>query len=297
MKSQVGPTTDVYALGVLAFRMLFSRTPTAAEIVHADGNWEVKQSDLAGAFSAESGAASSPQALAAITNLLNKTLVVEPDRRAQSVGDLSPELAYLSSVYSPTGEAATFELNRLATELSSLSKPSSRRRFLTVAATLAGAAVLVGAGFIVNSALNASDAGSGDGTSLLSEEDAKIIGVWYSAEALQRTNLETRPWDTSCTFEFYEDHTMLWTQDGKTSRYAWSYDQLVNFDDSGVGTATWEQYIIYGDTAVYGLINFCIYNGYASCKFVFAGEPLENYNSITFERSPRDDGSQKYRLT
>ena len=275
--SQIGPATDAYALGVLAFRLLFGRTPTAAEIIHVDGNWQVDVAALAPAF-VRAGAGET--AKAQVKALFDAALVVEPERRAQQVATLRAILEELAGMFAPADAAVAAEfakLNETLAEAAAAPKKHLVRR--AVIAALA-AAVLVGAGMGVKAAVDAAD--RREEQLAASAKDAQVLGKWVSTHAQARDDLAIQAWDTQATFEFFADHTMLWTQDGVTHRYAWAYSLTVPEVDGG-----YDQYVIHADPDVYGLVNFVVYPGGTRpyrCYLVFAGDPLEDFHCIFFAR-------------
>ncbi|MBR2790309.1 MAG: hypothetical protein IKD70_06810 [Eggerthellaceae bacterium] len=286
--AEIGQATDVYALGVLAFWLLFGRTPSAAEVIHADGSWKVEAHHLAAPF-AQAGAGEA--VLAQIKALLDATLVVEPARRAQRADVPRTFIDTLAGLFTPADAALAEEFAKLNQVLAQAAEGEGKHRGRIVALILA-ALLLLASGVAVKMAFDAVSERHAQKT--VDARDAMVLGRWVSTGAVKRDNLEVSPWQIQVTFEFYEDHTMFWYQDGKARRYSWVYgyetgDPLL--DGSEIGGYT--EFIILADTAEYGTVAFVLGDRQltgARCHIVFAEEPLENYCTIYFQR---EDIAQK----
>lgn len=93
--------SDVYSLGALLFWVLVGRAPTYAEIIHADGVWRLRPSNLA----AGREMFCTDEALALTERILGKTLVAEPDRRYNSVAEFAADLNDLAGFVVPATRA------------------------------------------------------------------------------------------------------------------------------------------------------------------------------------------------
>ena len=254
---KIGTVTDVYSFGVLLFEMLFGRIPTSTEIIHANGHWSVSPPSLDSVFVQPLTGNDLQAAMAAVAqSLLDNTLVPNPDCRTASFSDIADDLQHLRSFFTPADPAVTREIEKLNMGLSAIVKPSTRRRFLMVSGTLLGAAALFGIGFGVNAILKATQENKEQ--SAADAIDAQILGVWHSIKG--RTQKDTygakEPWNTTCVFEFFADHTMTWNQDGETFRYRWSYND--HLPGSGLTYDGYDQYYILADPNKYSGVSFNI---------------------------------------
>ena len=269
----IGPATDVYALGVLAFWLLFGRTPSAAEVIHADGSWRVDAHLLAEPF-VQAGAGEA--ALAQIKALLDATLVVEPAARAQSAEVPRAIVDALAGLFAPADAALAEEFAKLNRVLAQAAESGEVHRGRRIVAFVLAAILLLACGFGVKMAVDAvSDRRAQDTLEAL---DAMVIGKWISTSAVKRDNLEKSPWDTAVTLEFFANHTVHWTQDGSTFVYTWSY---------GYSEGSMDVFIINANQDIYGEVQFVIYQmgQQPTCQVCFKDRPLEDYCSIYFTRS------------
>lgn len=114
--SEIGPASDIYAIGAMLFWIVIGRPPTTNEVIHAGGNWHIRAKDLVNI-----DVSSLPSDfIAHVENLFNRTLCVDPSFRLQSARELASELETLGELVMPENKAIAKRLEQLEQKLDAI---------------------------------------------------------------------------------------------------------------------------------------------------------------------------------
>lgn len=114
--SEMGPASDIYAIGAMLFWITIGRPPTTNEVIHAGGNWHIRAKDLVNI-----DVSSLPSDfIAHVENLFNRTLCVDPSFRLQSARELASELETLGELVMPENKAIAKRLEQLEQRLDAI---------------------------------------------------------------------------------------------------------------------------------------------------------------------------------
>lgn len=111
--SEIGPASDIYAIGAMLFWITIGRPPTTNEVIHAGGNWQIRAKDLINI-----DMSSLPNDfIAHIKSLFDCTLCIDSSRRMQSARELANELETLGELIMPDNRTIAKRFEQLEKKL------------------------------------------------------------------------------------------------------------------------------------------------------------------------------------
>lgn len=111
--SEIGPASDIYAIGAMLFWITIGRPPTTNEVIHAGGNWQIRAKDLINI-----DMSSLPNDfIAHIKSLFDCTLCIDSSRRMQSARELANELETLGELIMPDNKTIAKRFEQLEKKL------------------------------------------------------------------------------------------------------------------------------------------------------------------------------------
>lgn len=114
--SEIGPASDIYAIGAMLFWITIGRPPTTNEVIHAGGNWQIRAKDLININISNLPS----DFIAHVRNIFNRTLCVDPSFRLQSARELASELETLGELVMPENKAIAKRLEQLEQKLDAI---------------------------------------------------------------------------------------------------------------------------------------------------------------------------------
>lgn len=114
--SEIGPASDIYAIGAMLFWITIGRPPTTNEVIHAGGNWQIRAKDLINIDISNLPS----DFIAHVRNIFNRTLCVDPSFRLQSARELASELETLGELVMPENKAIAKRLEQLEQKLDAI---------------------------------------------------------------------------------------------------------------------------------------------------------------------------------
>jgi serine/threonine protein kinase len=116
-KDKVGPSSDLYSVGVLLFWLIMGRPPGVNEVIHFNGGWDIPTSAVVHpAFKSNDA-----RALRLACHIFGKTLVIEPSDRYAQVQDLIADLTKLEEILMPTNKTHSDEHQEILAAVQTLS--------------------------------------------------------------------------------------------------------------------------------------------------------------------------------
>lgn len=114
--SEIGPASDIYAIGAMLFWIVIGRPPTTNEVIHAGGNWQIRAKDLINIDISNLPS----DFITHVRNIFNRTLCVDPSFRLQSARELASELETLGELVMPENKAIAKRLEQLEQKLDAI---------------------------------------------------------------------------------------------------------------------------------------------------------------------------------
>lgn len=114
--SEIGPASDIYAIGTMLFWITIGRPPTTNEVIHAGGNWQIRAKDLINIDISNLPS----DFITHVRNIFNRTLCVDPSFRLQSARELASELEALGELVMPENKAIAKRLEQLEQKLDAI---------------------------------------------------------------------------------------------------------------------------------------------------------------------------------
>lgn len=114
--SEIGPASDIYAIGAMLFWITIGRPPTTNEVIHAGGNWQIREKDLININISNLPS----DFITHVRNIFNRTLCVDPSLRLQSARELASELETLGELVMPENNAIAKRLEQLEQKLDAI---------------------------------------------------------------------------------------------------------------------------------------------------------------------------------
>lgn len=114
--SEIGPASDIYAIGAMLFWITIGRPPTTNEVIHAGGNWQIRAKDLINIDISNLPS----DFITHVRSIFNRTLCVDPSFRLQSARELASELETLGELVMPENKAIAKRLEQLEQKLDAI---------------------------------------------------------------------------------------------------------------------------------------------------------------------------------
>lgn len=114
--SEIGPASDIYAIGAMLFWITIGRPPTTNEVIHAGGNWQIRTKDLINI-----NISNLPNDfITHVRSIFNRTLCIDPSRRFQSAQELANELEALGGLVMPADKTISKRLDQIEQKLEAI---------------------------------------------------------------------------------------------------------------------------------------------------------------------------------
>lgn len=114
--SEIGPASDIYAIGAMLFWITIGRPPTTNEVIHAGGNWQIRTKDLININISNLPS----DFITHVRNIFNRTLCIDPSRRFQSAQELAYELEALGGLAMPADKTISKRLDQIEQKLEAI---------------------------------------------------------------------------------------------------------------------------------------------------------------------------------